>query len=341
MDPSRKRKQFIETYQDYIEERDRKVKGRRLNFDKTGASTKKTMVRRTRTSRKTRKASRRGYKKTRYSYGTRRRFGFRRRRFGGRRILKKHQYATPMLPLSIVKKIHIPCSIKVSRFAKKVYTAGQKHLMNWFINGYTSTISGNNPLSFRFHADIGARMFLNGGWVGTPTVPSGVLNSYSLAYPQATRYLLKGIRIKIMVKQFNEVCRMRFSLARMTRAAAGSPSLDRLWGWNSNIDEPQNVTYWNTLWQKYLKFDDPLYIGSTGSGYTNNRQKEVNMYVPFNRVFETSKRAQAAGAVDWEPAGAQWWDFTYLIIDSNDNSSGDSRFCEVNVFMQAIWYEME
>lgn len=294
------------------------------------------------TSRKRARTSSYGVNKTRRTRSQYYRRRNVRRSFGNRKYLKKYNFRKPTFGKEITKHIHIPCTIKSSNFVKKLYRAGQKHYLHWFIGGATSTVSGNNPLSFRLHASLGQSMFAYGGWTGTASTPSGTINDANLPYPQVTRYLLVGIQVKFVIYQINENMRMRICLASMARPGSGIYNTTRLFGWNNVIDEPQNEQFWKIHWQRNIKFDDPTALTPAGgTEYKNNRVREVSTYLPFNRVMETSTRATATGDGSWEPTGSDWYHYTYFIINSDDQGSLDGEYAQVNCFVSSLWYELE
>lgn len=267
----------------------------------------------------------------------RRRAGSRSRRRGGRSgraFVRPFSLTSPAVPKSIIRRIHIPSGVRVSSFARKVARhTGHYHFLSW--QGTQNSASGATRLypMLRFHAGLGGLMFLNWGFVQRDMSLSA--NDYAANYPQYSRYLLAYIMIKLTVKQIQESGRVRVSLVRTTRMSGEPSNTLPLANFTRDLNTFQTTQYYNILWQKYLDFT----VQPTND--VNSRIATVNLYLPFWRMMETTKRAAANAETDWEPPGSRWFDFTYFVIDSDDDLASTTKYFSYDCRVRAKFFELE
>lgn len=251
-----------------------------------------------------------------------------------RAFVRPHRLTNPSVPKSVMRRIHIPSTIHSTAFSRKVIrTTGHYHFIS--LQGTTQSAFGASRQfpCIRFHAGIGGLQFVN--WTLVQRDPTLTINDYVPGFPQYSRYLLAYIMIKLTIKQIQESGRVRLSIVRTTRNMGEPSNATVLDNWNRDLDGFQTSQYYTILWQKFVNFT------TQPTNDTNARVATVNLYFPFWRMMETTKRATASLESDWEPPGTRWFDFTYFVIDSDDDLASTSKYFTYDCRVRSKFYEIE
>ncbi len=270
------------------------------------------------------------YKKT----YTRPRPNYRRRYRVRRKTNYRRRRVSPML--NVMKHVHIPCTVRVSNRAKAPYRyLGQKHTLQWWQFAYSSSVTGKNSPWYRFMASIShactSAEWSSPSFYGEP--------HYSAAFPSGSRrYLYVGLKMNILFT-FLENARVRLCIARPKRGETNNQT--DLFGWNGDVDQIQNTQKWSVLYTKWFNNSNTTTgtIGGDAVSTQSHQTRSLNLYFPVNRVMETLTKVNATQASDWIP-GTAWEDFTYLIFDSDDATSGDSQYVIYKVQFSAVFYQL-
>jgi hypothetical protein len=211
---------------------------------------------------------------------------------------------------------------------------GDFHYITNYFQGATSTATANNPLSVRFHPSLDANMMgASGGWTTHDTNTWGT-NVYGLAYVDAEKYMLDSTRVKLSITQRSENGRIRISIANPKGNAMTNNT--RLYQWNHNINEMQNVHDWDVKYTKYFKFDDPILTGGTETT-VNQRVKTLEFTLPYRNWFRSKTGTAATSAAHWDSCG--WNDQFYIVIDSDDAINLDGEDLNVEMRMMHTFYK--
>lgn len=251
-----------------------------------------------------------------------------------RAYVRVHRLTNPTVPKSIVRRVHIPSTIHSTAFARKVARhVGHYHFLSYQATTQSAYGANRQFPCLRFHAGLGGLQFVNWNYVARD--PSLTANDYVPNYPQFSRYLLAYTMLKLTIRQIQESGRVRLSLVRTSRMVGDPNNTLPLYNFTRDLDTFQSSQYYTVLWQKYVDFT----LQPTND--TNARVATVNLYFPFWRMMETAKRAQATAETDWEPVGSRWFDFTYFVIDSDDDLNSDTKFFTYDIRVRSKFYELE
>lgn len=220
-------------------------------------------------------------------------------------------------------------------------TAGHYHVGRFVSTGYTSTLTGNNPLSMRFHASLDSRLCCGPTGMGWASQAIWGFNSYDIVnttWPRFVRVYLKYWKMRIVLRQQNEQCRVRVCIAKPRRRdmLVNNNVRDQ---WSPDVDVPISWQYWKVLYQKIVTFEQTTISGQSETFL--GKVKYLDLVLPMNRILETKTRTPATVDTDWEPPGAEYSDYAYLFVDSDDLTNVDQQFVEVKVYNEFLFYELD
>ena len=213
-------------------------------------------------------------------------------------------------------------------------TIGRNHFIRKYYDSASSFLTGTNNLAFRICGPYANTWLAS----GTATMANYGINLYNNDYPYSVeKYLYKYTKIRLIFRQVNENATIRICIARRKPMGMAYSSISPTDAWSTAVDQPISP-YFNILYQKKIKFDQAVIAGN-GVSTTLREEREINLYLPFNRVIVsptwnavTSESSWLLGTVDT--------DHTYLYIDNNDLTFGDGENIKYDIYMEHCFYTL-
>lgn len=246
--------------------------------------------------------------------------------------------AAPGNGTMVLRRVWTPTPVmerKPPRATIRMWKAlGVRHYFQTSNQGLTSGVGANNPL--RIALLPGTRQqpwnFGNGvkstGWATTSGVSNYGTDYVTTDYAVARRILHSHFKLKLVFKQTQEKMRIRVSVVRARHTTPNNIPLD---GWNTNFDEPINNKQFKVFYTKMFYFTSQDQVEDV---------KQLNLYMPTNRVHATKLSVPATAETDWTQQDT-YDKFTYVMIDSDDQTFSDGEYCQVFAYLQSSWYELE
>lgn len=223
----------------------------------------------------------------------------------------------------IARRIHFPSTLRVSPFQKRVIRSQGFPL--WYRYSYTwdltDPVTGNaNLVSIALLPAVRASAVAAGSNVNVGYWGLEYVNDTFVKSPQ---FYLSWIRIRIHFERRRDLYKKRISIARMKRSLFPiTSSSSARSGWTSDVDYPQTVTGWNTLWTK--RVDDVPFVGveqniSETPGDSDwrtdfTKDRDINLFIPVHRIFRTHDGYPPTAESDWL-YGSYFNDYTYIHFD--------------------------
>lgn len=211
---------------------------------------------------------------------------------------------------------------------------GDEHFLRRLWQWNSSTLAGNNPAIFRVGGPyLGTGVSRARNWIIPPTFSVEGTNwggpNYGSDFPTEARYVLHYIKIRLIIKQFDEDGQVEVIFLRPRRGVypdytlPAPPTMTALPLWPADMDQPYNYTHYNVYWRKKFKYEK---YGQAGTEF--RREKTLNFFLPIHRMYGTKKGIDATSVEDFFQINNAYENGPYLhmMVRSNDVTSGDSQY---------------